>query len=264
MLKIYTCLRYEIIHIWFAADRDDLERDRNRDTRRLGPDSSEGVGRGERHQSGDIRAQFMADLRRLGGNIPTQSTENRNVGDVDGSSDHQTATSTTISPPPHSKHSHPPPQFPSPTATSPSKRSVSCEDNLPPRKRKVSQEHHLTQLNQDTIISINGQRSPHKYNGIHANDGDSGGSTSPTPQAKSSGSSADSEGSTTPAGSPDKSSERILKEDPPSSSQTCEWFNRKKYKKKICHFKKNAWISCHVYHSFGHHDISRLTKSSFN
>ena len=110
----------------------------------------------------------------------------------------------------------------SPTATSPSKRSVSCEDNLPPRKRKVSQEHHLTQLNQDTIISINGQRSPHKYNGIHANDGDSGGSTSPTPQAKSSGSSADSEGSTTPAGSPDKSSERILKEDPPSSTQTCE------------------------------------------
>merc|ERR1712088_1140409 len=134
----------------------------------------------------------MADLRRLGGNIPTQSTENR---DVDGSSDHPTATST-------------------------SKRSVSCEDNLPPRKRKVSQEHHLTLLNQDTTISINGQRSPHKYNGIHANDGDSGGSTSPTPQAKSSGSSADSEGSTTPAGSPDKSSERII-EDPPSSSQTC-------------------------------------------
>lgn len=161
----------------------------------------------------------MADLRRLGGNIPTQSSEVRSVGDVDGGSDHQAATSTTVSPPPLSKHSHPPPQFPSPSATSPTKRSVSCEENLPPRKRKVSQEHHLTQ---DTIISINGQRSPHKYNGIHPNEGDSGGSTSPPPQAKSTGSSADSEGSATPAGSPDKSSERIIKEDPPSSSQTLE------------------------------------------
>ena len=160
----------------------------------------------------------MADLRRLGGNVPTQRTENRTVGDADRSSDHQTATSTTVSPPPLSKHAHPTPQFPSPTATSPSKR-ISCEDNLPPRKRKVSQEHHLTQMSQDTIININGQRSPHKYNGIHQNDGDSGGSTSPPPQAKSTGSSADSEGSTTPAGSPDKSSERMLKEDPPSSSQ---------------------------------------------
>ena len=207
------------------AERDDLDRDRNHDGRRPGPDSSEGLRRGERHPSGDthlVRAQFMADLRRLGGNIPTQSSDGRSVGDADGSSDHQTATSTTVSPPPLSKNSHPPPNFPSPTATSPSKRSVSCEDNLPPRKRKVSQEHHLTQLTQDTVITINGQRSPHKYNGIHPNDGDSGGSTSPTPQAKSTGSSADSEGSTTPAGSPDKTSEHMIKEDPPSSSQAVE------------------------------------------
>ena len=206
----------------FSAERDDIERDRSREGRRPGPDSSGAIGRGERHPSGDIRAQFMADLRRLGGNIPTQSSEGRTVGDADGSSDHQTATSTTVSPPPLSKHSHPPPQFPSPTATSPTKRSVSCEDNLPPRKRKVSQEHHLTQMNQDTILNMNGQRSPHKYNGIHPNEGDSGGSTSPPPQAKSTGSSADSEGSTTPAGSPDKSSERMIKEDPPSSSQNVE------------------------------------------
>ena len=201
-----------------------MDRDRNHDGRRPGPDSSESLRRGDRHPSGDthlVRAQFMADLRRLGGNIPTQSIEGRTVGDADGSSDHQTATSTTVSPPPLSKNSHPPPNFPSPTATSPSKRSVSCEDNLPPRKRKVSQEHHLTQLTQDTVITINGQRSPHKYNGKF-NDGDSGGSTSPTPQAKSTGSSADSEGSSTPAGSPDKSSEHMIKDDPPSSSQAVE------------------------------------------
>ena len=209
----------------FLAEREELERERSRDTRRTGPDSSEGIGRGERHPSGDIRAQFMADLRRLGGNIPTQSREARSVGDVDGGPDHQTATSTTISPPPLSKHSHPPPRFPSPSATSPSKRSISCEESLPPRKRKVSQEHHLAQMSQDTIISINGQRSPHKYNGIHPNERDSGGSTTPPPQAKSTGSSADSEESATPAGSPEKSSERIIKEDPPSSSQALEETN---------------------------------------
>ena len=204
------------------AEREDIDRDRGRDGRRPGPDSSEGISRGDRHSSGDIHAQFMADLRRLGGNIPTQSSEGRKVGDAVGSSDHQTATSTTVSPPPLSKPSHPPPQFPSPTANSPTKRSVSCEDNLPPRKRKVSQEHHLTQMSQDTIINMNGQRSPHKYNGIHPNEGDSGGSTSPPPQAKSTGSSADSEGSTTPAGSPEKNTEHMIKEDPPSSSQNIE------------------------------------------
>ena len=209
----------------FAAERDDLDRERSLDARRPGPDSSGGISRGERHLSGDIRAQFMADLRRLGGNIPTQSTEIRSVGEADARSDHQAATSTTISPPPLSKISHPPREFPSPTGTSPSKRTASSEDNLPPRKRKVSQEHHMAQLSQETVISNNGQRSPHTYNGLHGNEGESGGSTTPPPHAKSTGSSADSEESATPAGSPEKSSERMIKEDPPSSSQSLECTN---------------------------------------
>ena len=80
----------------------------------------------ERHASADIRAQFMADLRRLGGNIPTQS----------GAGDEQAATSTTSSPPPA-----PPPLMAPPIS---SLRSSQSEDNnLPPRKRKVSQEHRM-------------------------------------------------------------------------------------------------------------------------
>lgn len=57
-------------------------------------------------QTIDIRAQFMADLRRLGGHIP--STPPSTVE----------ATSTTES------------------------KSPTSESDLPPRKRKVSQEHH--------------------------------------------------------------------------------------------------------------------------
>ena len=212
------------IYFIISAERDEAERERGHDGRRPGPDSS--GGRGERHLSGDIRAQFMADLRRLGGNIPTQSSEIKPGLDIDGS-DQQAATSTTVSPPPLSKL--PPHQFPSPTgpACNPSKRSVSCEENLPPRKRKVSQEHHMTHLSQETtIISNNGQRSPpHKYNGIHPqSEGDSAGSSTPPPpansHAKSTGSSAESESgsATSPVGSPEKSSENMLKEDPPSSS----------------------------------------------
>jgi hypothetical protein len=108
-------------------------------------DSSGAGGRG-RHSSGgsneaaaaaDIRTQFLADLRRLGSNIPTQSTSA-------GNGEHQPASSTTHSPTP------PPPTHP-PTI----KRE---EENLPPRKRKVSQEHHHHPSQDD--------RNP--YNGIHS------------------------------------------------------------------------------------------------
>jgi hypothetical protein len=77
----------------------------------------------------DLKSQFLADLRRLG-NIPTQSSTT-----TPGQSDHQPAPSSTT---------HSPPIIP----TTPTKME---EENLPPRKRKVSQEHQ--------------QKSP--YNGLH-------------------------------------------------------------------------------------------------
>ena len=76
----------------------------------------------------DLQSQFFADLKRLGSNIPTQSTNSQQ--------DTQAATpsSTTHSPP----------------LNAPGTPSKMEEENLPPRKRKVSQEH---------------QKSP--YNGLH-------------------------------------------------------------------------------------------------
>lgn len=102
-------------------DMDDEERDD-------GVDSS--VVRRSRHSSGDIRAQFMADLRRLGGNIPRYNNHHSGGGGGGGSGD-EPASSTTVSPPPM-RLPHPPPLLQLPTS----------EDSLPPRKRKVSQEHH--------------------------------------------------------------------------------------------------------------------------
>ena len=76
----------------------------------------------------DLKSQFLADLRRLqGSNIPTQSSNA-------GQGDHLPAPSSTT---------HSPPAGP----ITPTKME---EENLPPRKRKVSQEH---------------QKSP--YNGLH-------------------------------------------------------------------------------------------------
>ena len=96
-------------------DDDDIDEMEEDD----GVDSS--VAHRKRHSSGDIRAQFMADLRRLGGNIPPYG----NNGD-------EPASSTTASPPLTSRLPNPPPLLQLP----------SSEDSLPPRKRKVSQEHH--------------------------------------------------------------------------------------------------------------------------
>lgn len=106
-----------------ADDRDDMV-----DSSGVRPRHSSG-GSNDGASSVDIRAQFMADLRRLGRNIPTQSTSSTGNGDLQ-------ATSTTTSPPPHLP---PPPK----------------EESLPPRKRKVSQEHHRQQQQQQ------------EYNGIH-------------------------------------------------------------------------------------------------
>ena len=130
----------------------DLEEDIVADSSGGGPPSAP---RG-RHSSGgsveaaELRAQFLNDLRRLGAgaNIPTQSS-------AAGNGEHQAASSTTHSPPPLTGIPHGP-RTPTESGsgsgslqTSPTK---SADDNLPPRKRKVSQEHHQP------------QRSP--YNGI--------------------------------------------------------------------------------------------------
>ena len=82
----------------------------------------------------DLKSQFLADLRRLqGSNIPTQSSNA-------GQGDHLPApSSTTHSPPAGQQHT---------PAITPTKME---EENLPPRKRKVSQEHQ--------------NKSP--YNGLH-------------------------------------------------------------------------------------------------
>ena len=77
-------------------DDEDIEdmSDVERDDRDDGVDSS--VTRRSRHSSGDIRAQFMADLRRLGGNIPHYNHRSGGSGD-------EPASSTTVSPPPHGR-----------------------------------------------------------------------------------------------------------------------------------------------------------------
>ena len=88
----------------------------------------------------DIKSQFLADLRRLGRNIP-------NNGDLH---QHATASSTTNSPPA--------------PAPAPMPATPTDENNLPPRKRKVSQE---TAALVTTPIAAT-PRSP--YNGIHDSD----------------------------------------------------------------------------------------------
>ena len=142
-------------------DIDDMEDDDRDDN----VDSS--VARRSRHSSGDIRAQFMADLRRLGGNIPHYSSHRS------GGSGDEPASSTTVSPPP----SHgirlplPPPLLQLPPS----------EDSLPPRKRKVSQEHHSRSTDDPMAASSsspynNGIGAP---NGGNGNESESSGLSSP-------------------------------------------------------------------------------------
>merc|ERR1711899_132250 len=122
-----------------------LERGSDRDRRHRHSSGGSGHGDGLRDRShhevltssADIKSQFLADLRRLGGggNIP-------NNGDLH-TAHAQAASSTTHSPPAPGQ---------STPAASQSAASTENENNLPPRKRKVSQEHVTP-------------RSP--YNGIH-------------------------------------------------------------------------------------------------
>ena len=135
------------------GEHDIVDEDERDDERRAGAADSS-AGRDERHLSDEVRAQVFADLRRF-------------------RSGEQQATSTTTSPPPATTKMSPPA-----AGSSTSTRSISCEDNLPPRKRKVSQEHHMEA----------------SYNGVHE---DAAGS--PTKSTRE-GDSA----SNTPAGSPDK------------------------------------------------------------
>lgn len=111
-------------------------------------DSTEPGHRGHRgrHSSGDepsssdIKSQLLADLRRLGGNLPSAPSSS---AVVQAENPHVTsASSTTHSPP----------------------STASDENNLPPRKRKVSQEH-VTRIS-DHSDNIQ-PRAASPYNGIH-------------------------------------------------------------------------------------------------
>ena len=99
----------------------------------------------------DIKSQFLADLRRLGGNIP-----NPNNGDMH---HHQlaTASSTTNSPP------------------APAPATPTDENSLPPRKRKVSHEGaaHVTPTKQPIMAAHIAQAPRSPYNGISSHDSDS-------------------------------------------------------------------------------------------
>ena len=155
-------------------DEDVVEEEDHR--REAESSTSSSAGR-ERHPSADIRAQFMADLRRLGGNIPTQS----------GAGDEQAASSTTHSPP----HLPQTSQISPPAAASAASGRPN-EDNLPPRKRKVSQEHRMSAASSTEGSVVGGHPQPQPaegpgFNGIH----DRKGSVSPQPQTLS----MDSEGS---------------------------------------------------------------------
>ena len=124
------------------------EHDRDEDLREAEMEEERGVrerehghadssGRDERHLSEEVRAQVFADLRRFssravaaaagigGGATLTPAAPPVNS---------EPATSTTTSPPL-------PPQVSS-AIPQPPERARSLEDSLPPRKRKVSQEHH--------------------------------------------------------------------------------------------------------------------------
>lgn len=100
----------------------------------------------------DIKSQFLADLRRLGGNIPNPG----NNGDLH---HHQlaTASSTTNSPP------------------APAPATPTDENSLPPRKRKVSHEGatHVTPTKQPIMAAHIAQAPRSPYNGISSHDSDS-------------------------------------------------------------------------------------------
>ena len=101
--------------------------------------SASGGGCNDRAESdADIKSQFLADLRRLGSHIPTQNPAGN------GNSNSSEPVSTTHSPPAAPASS---------VGTTPAATPTKMEDgDLPPRKRKVSQEH----VNKDRESPYNG------------------------------------------------------------------------------------------------------------
>ena len=92
-------------------------------------------GRDERHLSEEVRAQVFADLRRFSSRAVAAAAGIGGGATLTPAApvNSEPATSTTTSPPlpPHVSAIPQPPE-----------RARSLEDSLPPRKRKVSQEHH--------------------------------------------------------------------------------------------------------------------------
>jgi hypothetical protein len=84
----------------------------------------------ERHPSADIRAQFMADLRRLGGNLPPPQMPH-----MPHMPPPTTSLSLSKSSPPRSTSSPPP-------SISSSSSTTKGDESLPPRKRNVSLDPH--------------------------------------------------------------------------------------------------------------------------
>lgn len=106
-----------------SRDLDDEQVDSSNDRTRDRRSSGDRELDRESHQPSmkDLQSQFFADLKRLGSNIPTQSNSQNDS--------QATPSSTTHSPP------------------APGTPSKMEEENLPPRKRKVSQEHQKSPFN---------------------------------------------------------------------------------------------------------------------
>ena len=109
-----------------------------------------------RHPSAEIRAQFMADLRRLGGNIPTSSSSHSRGG---GAPDHPDSSVGSPPPPAPATPSSGPTPTKQPSEDTSSGSANSSSSSLPPRKRKVSQEHHN--------LSSSSETTTEKFNGTH-------------------------------------------------------------------------------------------------
>ena len=110
----------------------DLDIDDTVDSSGRGRHSSGENGSGPASNEADLKSQFLADLRRLGSHIPpTQGNGNNSSEPV----------STTHSPPAVSGSSVNPAGAPVNSAGMPVTPTKMEDGDLPPRKRKVSQEH---------------------------------------------------------------------------------------------------------------------------
>ena len=122
-------------------DRDEdlreaeMEEERGGGVREREHGHADSSGRDERHLSEEVRAQVFADLRRFSSRAVAAAAGIGGGATLTPAApvNSEPATSTTTSPPlpPHVSAIPQPPE-----------RARSLEDSLPPRKRKVSQEHH--------------------------------------------------------------------------------------------------------------------------